>query len=380
MLEWVKEHPYITGSLLVGVIVLYIVLRNSGTAAQSTQVVQSGPSDALQAADLQAQVQQQGIQAASNAQTDQLNAALAAKSIDAAVSTAQTQAQKDVASQQITAQQDVATQQINAQLQESQFGAISADKVTAAQVAIAGIQAGAQQSVAEAQINGQVQIAGIQADVQKLGITDQLAALLDTNKTNIGLATIGANQAISLATINATLESHVSDNQTNLGELQSNNSLAATLAQYNAAMNINQQNVTAQEYEANLGFQLGTTQSNNALTALLSNNTTSLNIATINAGVQTHGIDALSAVYNNLINTQGQIQLTTLANQNTDYLATLNAFSSVDFNRGGSGGANQVQAWSSFFGVPQPGSTSNPFASIPLDISTAFSGLKLLGI
>lgn len=374
MLDWVKNHPYLSGSLVVGLIVMYIVLRNTGSS--TPQVVQSGPSEALQAANLQAQTIQDQTQAAVNAQGSQLNAALAAKSIDAAIAAAQNQSQEKVALTQlgdqadvqklsIQAQQDIANEQTNAILQKSQFDAITADKTVAGQIAIAQAGYAAQQSIATAQINGQVQIAGIQADVSKLAITDQLAALLDTNKTSIGLASIGAGRDVNLATINATLQSHLSDNNVALGTIIADDQLKQFQSQYSTAAIINQQNVSSADYLGKLNFDYLTHNSDNALALGLNNNLTTLNIAGINAGVQIHGQDVLSSIYNNLIDTTGQVQLSQInSNTNifTDFLAK---FSAVDFNRGGSGGANQVQVWSSIFGkATAPGSTSDPFADI----------------
>jgi hypothetical protein len=386
MVEWVKQHPYITGSLVVGLIVLYIVLR--GNQSQQ-QITSTGPSEALQAANLQAQTQQNLASTAVSAQDSQLNAAIAAKQIDAATSLANIQAQsqvaltnladtKDVQSQQITAQQDVATQQVNAALQESQFQSIAQQKDAELQAAVAGAQIGAQQALGEQQVQAQVQIAGIQADVSKLAISDQLAALKDTNLTNISLANIGASRDVNLATLQTSLEAHVSDNTTALGELQANDALQLGLAQVSGAVTINQQNVTSADYLGTLQNQTLQHVSDNALSAITNTNWTNLQLGLGADAVQTHTVDVLGGVYNNLINTQGQVALTQSNNQTSMFNNFLSAFSAVDFNRGGSGGANQVQVWSSIFGSNPnvaPGSTSNPFSSIAQGLGTAFKGL-----
>ena len=73
MFHWVEEHPYLTGSLAVGIIVLFLVFRNSGSGSGSSTVYAGGPSDvavqagsALQFAQMQSQTQIAGYNAAVN--------------------------------------------------------------------------------------------------------------------------------------------------------------------------------------------------------------------------------------------------------------------------------------------------------------------------
>lgn len=397
MLDWIKKHPYITGSLAIGLVILYIILR--GNSSSSPQVVQTGPSDALQAADLQAQVQQQAIQTGAAAQSQQLDAALAAKQIDAATALAQqssnqqvalkqledqTQIQTlaaDIQKQQITAQQDVATQSINAQLQEAQFASIDDVTKTQAAISIAGIQSAAQVSLGEAQINGQVQIAGLQADVAKLSITDQLAGLKDTNATQINLAQISSdlqkflsNNATGLATLQTT-------DAYNLGYQKNSNDLALGLDQDLTARIINASNNSTLYGITQLNDATASHLSDNQLLGLLNNNSTALSIAGLNTSVQLHGIDVLGGVYNNLITTSGQVAITQSNNASLNFTSLLNSLTGLTaggvFNKGGEGGANQVQIWTSIFGTPQTGALqANPintlFAGIPQDLSAIF--------
>lgn len=88
MLDWIKEHPYLTGAAVLGIIVLYALFRSQSSAASSGaaagSVVSTGPDDTIQAQEIaagvalgQAQVQQNSTIATLNAQSDQ--AAIAAQ-------------------------------------------------------------------------------------------------------------------------------------------------------------------------------------------------------------------------------------------------------------------------------------------------------------
>jgi len=75
---WIERHPYLTGALVLGILLIWIVRRS---AAQSSQAqagtsYQTGPSDALQAAELSAGVQQQQAYYAAQTQIAGYNASV----------------------------------------------------------------------------------------------------------------------------------------------------------------------------------------------------------------------------------------------------------------------------------------------------------------
>jgi hypothetical protein len=85
MVEWVKEHPYLAGATVVGLLVLIIIWRNSAasSAASATPTTSPGyygPSDALQTASMAYGVQALQAQLGANTQTqsDQTAVQLAA--------------------------------------------------------------------------------------------------------------------------------------------------------------------------------------------------------------------------------------------------------------------------------------------------------------
>src|SRR6266567_1924840 len=82
MIEWVKEHPYLSGGIVLGAVILFFLLRGSGSGgARSAPASAGGPSEALQAAQLQASTQLQMSQNAGTAQTNLVNAQVAATQI-----------------------------------------------------------------------------------------------------------------------------------------------------------------------------------------------------------------------------------------------------------------------------------------------------------
>lgn len=78
MLDWIKEHPYLTGGLVLASIVLYMIWRSSSTSTSSTNpnIVTTGPSDTIQAMEIQAGAAVQGAQIQSNTQIAGYNASL----------------------------------------------------------------------------------------------------------------------------------------------------------------------------------------------------------------------------------------------------------------------------------------------------------------
>ncbi len=83
---WVESHPYIAGSGLLAIIVLFFVFRgSSSSAATSTSAVpvfSGGTSDAVQVAQLQAATSAAANQNAGILANNQLSAEIAAKQLD----------------------------------------------------------------------------------------------------------------------------------------------------------------------------------------------------------------------------------------------------------------------------------------------------------
>lgn len=108
MIAWAKEHPYLAGSLAIGVFLLYLVWRGRSSAAAASGGAVYGPSDALQAADLQAGAQLQMAQIGAGVQTGNTNAALAANEfatsadVQKAYYAAQNQLQTTLSSQEVS--------------------------------------------------------------------------------------------------------------------------------------------------------------------------------------------------------------------------------------------------------------------------------------
>ncbi len=297
-MDWIREHPYLAGTLAVFVVVLFLVFRARSSASTSQQVaVASGPSDALQAASLQAQVQQQGIQAAADVSSQQTGAALAAHLADVQASLAQTSAARDVGLQAILTQGSTADYTAAAGLQ-------AVEAQTGAAVNIADTQAGAGVQVAAIQGSTAVQLAGIQAPVYQAQIAAALAATENTNATSLGIA--GIQGAVT-----------ISGQQTSLAASQDANATAAK---------INEQNVGG-----------------------------AVQVAEIQAGTQNLAITTAGDVSSHLIASQQEIaseQNTTYGNIWDQFFANLSAGT---FNKGGSGGANQVSVVGAFTGQPSVG-------------------------
>lgn len=313
-MEWIRRHPYITGTLVL-LLVVYFVIRARRSATSGTQVIQAGPSDAVQQAQVAAgaAVQQSQIQA--NAQTNALNAALAAKQLDSATQEQIAQFQRDVALQSIVTQGNVAQGQTNAQLQ----------------AAIA--QVGGQVQIAGAESGAQVQIAGIQAGVSKAQIDANLKAILDQNATQISLADIASKTNISLADISSALQENLA--QTDLSKSTQLATIdaakAATLANIDyarqkdlatiAAGVTNLQTTTAGNVDlAKIAADLAATKDTNAAAIAVSGQQEATKQAGIaaNAQVQTTAIQTEGSVEQSYIDAAKTLGLATVqTTQNT---------------------------------------------------------------
>lgn len=113
MWEWVKHHPYLTGTLGLLIVLFFVFRSRSSSSASGGTVVQSGPSDAaiqsadaLQAAQIQANTQVQGYQAA-----------LGAAQLQAGVAVVQSTNAQQVQLASVAAQQNVDLAKTAAELQ-----------------------------------------------------------------------------------------------------------------------------------------------------------------------------------------------------------------------------------------------------------------------
>ena len=75
MFHYVEEHPYLSGGLVVGLVILFVVIRRSAESSSGGSVVSAGgPSESLQAAGISAGAQLQATQIAANVQISGYNA------------------------------------------------------------------------------------------------------------------------------------------------------------------------------------------------------------------------------------------------------------------------------------------------------------------
>lgn len=97
MLDWIKEHPYLTGGAVLALVVLYVIWQNaqSSSAAASSSTAAGSydpstgtyiPDDTIQQAQLSAQTAIDTAQISANAQVAQVNAATNQAAIAAQVS------------------------------------------------------------------------------------------------------------------------------------------------------------------------------------------------------------------------------------------------------------------------------------------------------
>lgn len=212
-MDWIKRHPLMAGGVALLLIVLFFVFR-SKSGGSGTQVIQTGPSDAVTAASLQAQVQMAAIQAGYAASSSSLSAAIAGKQIDAQTALQLTSAQKDVALQSILTGGDVQNQQTQAALLATQYSTqavVQGEQIQAGQnVSIAGIQSDTIKAQSQDQLAAQgiiskasVDMATLQAGVDTTNSNNQLQATEDTNASQVKVAGIAGDTATTLGTLQA---------------------------------------------------------------------------------------------------------------------------------------------------------------------------------
>lgn len=363
MLEWIKEHPYLSGGLVLSVIVYFVVRRSSSNAS-----VSSGPSDSVVQSELAAQVANNQVSQAATSQTQMLQAQLASEQLQADAAVQIARAQTVPQTQAVQASADIAS--LNAQ----------------AQIAGAGLAAGV--------ANNQTNVTGRSTD---LATGDQLQALLAQFGTASSIATTqaGVTQAQIAAELDA--QNHitaasVTNNTTNnvtqkyLGNLAatvqkflSSNSLAAAkdLNSTNLAV-VNSNNGTVQavtRIQAGVSMQ----QLDDALKAILSNNSTTVTESGDTAMTAQHNTDVVAGLYNTLLNNNFITSQTQLQDQVDQNASILNAVKGTNFNLGGEGGKNVTSIYQSLLGNFNAGTVAaastgpaNPIAGIISSIAQLF--------
>lgn len=142
----VKEHPWLSGAIVLGVFILvYLLVGGSSSGAtassggQNNYAAEVAAATQLQQAQLAAQAQGTQVNAALQAQMGQYQAATTIAQLQAQTDQANINAQTQIASQQIAAQQDVANQQTQAQNYQSSIMGQIASNYYATQQNIAAI-------------------------------------------------------------------------------------------------------------------------------------------------------------------------------------------------------------------------------------------------
>lgn len=341
-MKWIKEHPYLTGGAVIGAIILYILISDRGSSGAT--VVSTGPSEAMQAANLQAQVQSQGAQLAYQASANQVGAALQAKQIDAAT-------------QQFVAER-------SAEVALTKLATDKAMTLAGFQTQLAAVQSSNEYAYreTESQIGGQVKIAGIQADVQKLQAQNALTAQLDVNKTQIKLADISSNlqqslaqtdyyKSTNLASINLALQEHLAETSAN-------------------------RDITIAGFQKDVATKtLGVQQAKDWLDSYTQQQKNYYDFS-----VAQNYIDTSGAVSIYETNAQRDLLSQALENQGKVQQSLAQQLASGVFNKGGEGGANQVAVVGAITGFPfldapsQAAQASNA-SSTGRTISSVFSSI-----
>jgi len=346
--EWVKQHPYLTGVGVLVAVILYFVLRSSGTSSASNAAAVASQNAAYS-------LQQDQIQAAQQSQTEQYNAALEALALQnqGAVQVAQIAAdannRQTAAALTLGLAQNSGTVATTTQAEQDQLAALYSQY--GASMDIAGLQAGVTNNqtaagVTEAQIASDTtkSVTGTQAQVADTQLADALAAQKLSDAASIQINSNNTKAAVTQAQINA---------GTTLAQAQLQSGV--TLAGINASQAINQSNNdTALKINAQNG-QTGVTE------AQISEEQ-AIQLAGINAGVTQASITAAQNLYETLAADQTQVDL---QGQADEVIANVNqtnvqnniiaAITSGQFNKGGAGGANQVAALSALTGNQAPG-------------------------
>jgi hypothetical protein len=177
---WVKKHPYLIGSFVIGAIIVWFLIRRMAGSGSSVSSVQSNGVDPQAAA-----------QAYQDSRDDkQFGQAMQLRQFDlsAQLQVLHEQGSQDIA--KIGAEGAVMSAHDLIDLQKTQTQVKGA-------VDVAGIQAAAQVQTAQIESTTQLGVAGINRDIASIVSGNQLAGIVDTNRTNLGIA--GLAKEVSLA-------------------------------------------------------------------------------------------------------------------------------------------------------------------------------------
>lgn len=151
-IEWVKSHPYITGGIVLGALVL--VMMTGGSSDSSGGTVTYGSTDVASATELQL------AQLAAQSTTSQY-------------------------AMQLSASQDYNASQVAMTAMGADVAKYTAD--LAAAVQMAGINASAQTSQLESTLGAQVQLAGIDANRQMFSDQTDLMKTVVTEQSKVAI-------------------------------------------------------------------------------------------------------------------------------------------------------------------------------------------------
>jgi hypothetical protein len=205
--EWMKKHPYLTGSLVL-VIVAFFMLRRRAAATRAI-ATSTGPSEALQARNLEASTTLQLAQISSASHASDIQAALAAKQLEVSGMLELGQAQKDIAIQDIVSKASIAVHSDDTQLQmlRDQLSAQVAISGMGAQleherIGVEDFRAGTERILA----TGQAQYLVSQGQAQLEGVKAARDIALDTNRIAVEIQNILAGKEITLGQLTAGTE------------------------------------------------------------------------------------------------------------------------------------------------------------------------------
>jgi hypothetical protein len=307
-MHWIKEHPYLSGGLLLGLVVLFFVFKGSGSSAGApAQASASGPSEGLQATALQTGAQVQVAQIGANAHANEINAQLAGLQISKGV---------ELQEAQLKQQEDLQNIVTSGQVQ-----------LHTTDAALASVQAqiGGQVQLADVNANRDMTIAGIQGDVMRAGYEEATKQQ--------GIISSAATEQTRLT----------AETQQQIAEYQyqtQHDIISGDVEKTRIAGDV-------QNYQTWAGVTAHVTDSNNARYLATDLAADQLAAFTAHEGTVQHGQDIYGDLMGHQLENQHQI---------SDELIAL--VQSGQINKGGAGGANQVQLISSIFGSsPVPGAT-----------------------
>lgn len=311
----ISEHPYITGGAIIGIGLIFILLRSGGSsdaAPQGGAVVRSGPSDSVQIANVQAatalQSQAYKAQADANTQTNalaaqqqQLQTSLQIAAYDAQAHMYDSQQAGIVAQAGIAAQQHISDNQSAAQTEQARIAAT-------AQTTLASITSAAVTQQNKDTIAGQLGIA--QSNNQTA------AAISEQNNRTLQLG-ITTQGAVSIAQTNAALEAQRLANEASVAINGQNTGVVINGQNQAAATQMNRDNIS------------GTV----ALAGIATQGAVAINGQNVAGAVQQSQIDATRSIYDKIVS----------------------GINSGVYNKGGEGGAHQVSALGAVTGQPSVG-------------------------